>query len=161
MNIFEFAIKFERENREYYLERSRKTSNENLRLLFKELAAEEKKHEEIIIQLRSEKTVENIVSDINKTAEECFQKMAENLPETVIPTEEAHIYKEAVELEKSSKDFYLEKAKTTDLVYIKRIFQQLAHEENKHQVIMENIVELVDRPNNWLEDAEWYHLDEY
>jgi hypothetical protein len=39
----------------------------------------------------------------------------------------------------------------------------LAAEEKKHLRIMENIVEFVSRPEpgNWLENAEWYHLDEY
>jgi hypothetical protein len=36
-------------------------------------------------------------------------------------------------------------------------------EEDKHLRIMENIVEFVSRPEpgNWLENAEWHHLETY
>jgi len=39
----------------------------------------------------------------------------------------------------------------------------LAKEEANHLRIMENIVEFVTRPEpgNWLENAEWHHLNEY
>jgi di/tricarboxylate transporter len=34
-------------------------------------------------------------------------------------------------------------------------------EEKKHETIMRNLVDLVNRPNTWLDDAEWYHLEDY
>jgi hypothetical protein len=37
----------------------------------------------------------------------------------------------------------------------------LADEEKKHMILMENLIEFVSRPDTWLENAEWYHLDEY
>lgn len=44
MNIFEIAIDFERENRDYYLERSRNAPNKYISSLFVDLAEEERKH---------------------------------------------------------------------------------------------------------------------
>ncbi|MFP4661441.1 MAG: ferritin-like domain-containing protein [Halanaerobiales bacterium] len=161
MDIFDFAINFERENKVYYLERSKNTDNKYLKTLFEKLAAEEKRHEEIVKELKAEKEVESVESDIIASAKETFQNMAEDLPETDLPTEEIHIYKQAVELEKKSKDFYLSKAEETDLKHVKKAFEKLAREEAKHQTIMENISEMVDRPNTWLDDAEWYHMEEY
>ena len=55
MNIYEFAVEFEREHREYYLERSKKAPTEHMKKLFEEMAEEERKHEEIVLQLRAEK----------------------------------------------------------------------------------------------------------
>lgn len=161
MNIFKFAIEFERENRAYYLERSRNTNNVHLSSLFKKLAEEEKKHEMIVNELMAEKLVADIESDINVRAKDFFRKIADNLPETFSPTEEIHVYKEALELERKSKDFYLEQAEKTDLIQVEKVFRQLSREEAKHEEIMENIVEMVDRPNTWLEDAEWYHMEDY
>ena len=161
MNIFEFAVNFERENRDYYLERSKNTDNSYLKSLFQELAEEEKKHEEIVKELMSEKKTEYVKSNIIDSARVAFQKMADDLPKNVLPTEEIHIYKQAVELEMKSKEYYLSKAEETDLEYVEKTFRQLAKEEEKHQLIMENITEMVDRPNTWLDDAEWYHMEDY
>ncbi|MFP4016117.1 MAG: ferritin-like domain-containing protein [Halanaerobiales bacterium] len=161
MDIYEFAMNFERENKDYYLERSQNTDNKHLKYLFEKLAAEESRHEKIVEELKAEKQVESIESDIVSSARETFQNMAEDLPETILPTEEVHIYKQAVELEKKSKDFYLSKAEETNLKHVEKVFRELAREEAKHQMIMENIAEMVDRPNTWLDDAEWYHMEEY
>src|SRR5690554_2636650 len=106
MNIFEFAIEFERENRDDYLERSRNAPNKYISSLFEYLAEEERKHEEIIVQLREEKMVEEIESDIGEKAKDSFRKMLKELPEIVFPKEDVHIYKEALELERKSKEFY-------------------------------------------------------
>jgi rubrerythrin len=43
----------------------------------------------------------------------------------------------------------------------KGLFLQIAEEEKKHYWILENILNFISRPQNWLENAEWYHLDEY
>lgn len=161
MDIFEFAVNFERENRDYYLERSSNTDNVYLKSLFEELAEEEKKHEQIVKELMSEKKTGHVESEIIGFAKETFQKMTDDLPDTILPTEEVHIYKQAVELEIKSKDYYLSKAEETDLEYVEKTFRQLAKEEEKHQLIMENITEMVDRPNTWLDDAEWYHMEDY
>ncbi len=161
MDIFEFAVNIEKENRDYYLERSRNTDNKYLKSLFEDLADEEKKHLGIIKEMISEKKIEHEESDIIDSAKNTFQMMADELEDNILPTEEVHIYKQAVELEKKSKEFYLSKAEESNLEYVKKTFHQLAREEAKHQQIMENITKMVDRPNTWLDDAEWYHLEEY
>ncbi len=161
MDIFEFAVNFERENRDYYLERSKNTDNKYLKSLFEKLADEEKEHEEIIKELISEKKIEHEESDIIDSAKNSFKMIADDLGDNILPTEEVHIYKQAIELERKSKDFYLSKAEESNLDHVKKTFRQLAGEEDKHQQIMENISKMVDRPNTWLEDAEWYHMEDY
>jgi hypothetical protein len=37
----------------------------------------------------------------------------------------------------------------------------MAEEEKKQAVVLGNIIEMVRRPETWLEDAEFRHLDEY
>ncbi|MFW5988237.1 MAG: ferritin family protein, partial [bacterium] len=84
-----------------------------------------------------------------------------DLPDSVLPTEEVHIYQQAIEMEKKSREFYLEKAEESELKNVEKVFRQLAKEEAKHQNILENIEKMVNKPKTWLDDAEWYHMDEY
>lgn len=69
--------------------------------------------------------------------------------------------KKAQEIEKKSQIFYLEKADEVNNPSQKEIFLKIADEEKKHYFILENILDFVSRPQNWLENAEWYHLEEY
>ena len=163
MNIYDFAIDFEIENREFYEECAANTSHEDLKNVFLELAGEEKKHENIVRQLKDNKEVDEVEAGILPKAKEAFQKISETMPtgESLLPEEQVDVYKKAVNLETKSYEFYTEKAEESDSELVKKTFNRLAEEEKKHEKIISNIIEMVDRPNTWLEDAEWYHLEDY
>lgn len=164
MNIFDFAIEFEIENRKLYEEFAEKTANEDLKSVFLELADEEKKHEKIVRQLKEKQTADNVEAGILPKAKEVLEKIAKGLPkggEGVFVDEQVDVYKKAIDIEAKSYKFYDEKAEESDSEEVKKAFKRLAEEERKHERIIENIIEMVDRPNTWLEDARWYHLEDY
>jgi rubrerythrin len=72
-------------------------------------------------------------------------------------------YIKARDIEEQSEKFYREQAGKVEHAGQREIFLHLAGEEAKHLRIMENIVEFVSRPEpgNWLENAEWHHLEDY
>lgn len=105
--------------------------------------------------------VDYVESDLIDNAKKAFDEIAAELPDNILPTEEVHIYKQAVEMEKRSREYYKEKAEESELEHVEKVFLQLAKEEEKHQQILENIEKMVDRPNTWLDDAEWYHMEDY
>ena len=40
-------------------------------------------------------------------------------------------------------------------------FNKIADEEKRHQTVIENVIRFLDRPRQWLENAEWHHLEDY
>ncbi len=77
-----------------------------------------------------------------------------------VDVSQVEFYKKALEVEINSENFYLERADEEKDSHRKEIFLKLASEEKSHCVLLENIVNFVSQPDNWLEDSEWYHLDE-
>ena len=71
------------------------------------------------------------------------------------------LYKKAQDIERESRSFYRQKAQESQDPRQKAILNQLAEEENKHYFLLENIIEFVTRPQNWLENAEFHHLEQY
>ena len=69
--------------------------------------------------------------------------------------------KKAQDIEKESREFYLQKADEVQDHCQKGIFRKLAEEENKHYFLLDNIIEFVSRPEQWLENAEFHHLEDY
>ncbi|RME30133.1 MAG: rubrerythrin, partial [Candidatus Zixiibacteriota bacterium] len=59
-----------------------------------------------------------------------------------------------------AEDFYREKAGEVDNDTQKDILLRIADEEHRHWVTMQNVIQFLDRPKHWLEDAEWGHLDD-
>jgi rubrerythrin len=43
----------------------------------------------------------------------------------------------------------------------KKIFLKIAEEEKRHYLVLENIIKFINKPDIWLEDPEWYHLEDY
>jgi rubrerythrin len=77
-----------------------------------------------------------------------------------IDVSQVELYKNALEIEKKNQNFYIEKADEEKDPSRKEIFLKIADEEKSHCVLLENIISFVSQPDNWLEDSEWYHLDE-
>jgi rubrerythrin len=160
MNIFEFAMEKEKYSEDYYRRLADKLSNKGLGTVFNMLADEEAKHYKIVSD-----TKEDIAPDLAETtvlsdAKDVFEKMRESAQNFNFNISQAELYRKALNIEKQSRDFYLEKANEVAEAQ-KEIFLKLADEEKKHFFLLENIIDFVSRPETWLENAEFYHLDEY
>ena len=164
MNIYDFAINFEIENRELYEELAEKSGNEHLRGVFLRLAKAEKEHEHIVRQLKEQKKVDEVETDILSSAKDAFESISKDLEgqeNKAFPQKQVDVYKKAKEMEVDSYKFYTEKAEEADQADVEKAFKRLAEEERKHERIIDSIIEMVNRPNTWLDDAEWNHLEEY
>jgi len=163
MNIFDFAINFEKDSEEYYLELARKCENQGLKKILLMLADDEKKHQEIVIKMKSNvSNIEFLETKILLNVKNIFQEMKDknqNLDDVNI--KQKNLYRHAEELEKKSEEFYLEKAKVAENEEHKKIFLMLAEEEKKHFFLLYNIQQFVSHPDYWVENAEFHHLDAY
>ena len=43
----------------------------------------------------------------------------------------------------------------------KDLFVRIAEEEKKHAFLLENVIDFVTKPDNWLENAEWHNFDQF
>jgi rubrerythrin len=150
MNIFEFAMEKEKYSEDYYRQLAGKSNNKGLETVFNMLADEEAKHYKIVSDMK-----ENVAGNLIDTT--VLRESAQSFDFDVSQTE---LYRKAQNIEKQSQDFYLEKASEVEKSQ-KEIFLKLADEEKKHYFLLENIIDFVSRPETWLENAEFYHLEEY
>jgi hypothetical protein len=160
MDIFEYALKMEKDGEGFYREIAAKVNNKGLHAILTMLADEEVKHYQAIESMKHDK-YQMAATTILDDAKNIFVKMKEQKQEFGFDKKQIKLYEKAQEIEKKSQQFYNEKAQQADLVEQKEFFIELAKEEEKHYFLLENIINFVSRPKEWLEDAEWYHLEEY
>lgn len=86
--------------------------------------------------------------------------MSEGRAPVNINASEVDLYRKAQEIEQKTRDFYREKSGEVNGGQ-REILLKIANEEQKHFDILENIIQMVLRPETWLENAEWYRLEEY
>jgi rubrerythrin len=110
--------------------------------------------------MRDKEKVATGQTEILSGVKNIFEKLREE-KDTEVNDTEIELYKKAQEVEKASRDFYLKQAEEVQDTARKEIFLKIADEENKHYFILERIIDFVSRPLTWLENPEWYHLEEY
>ncbi len=160
MNIYEYAMKMEKDGEAYYRELAGKTVNKGLKNIFTMLADAEVVHYDIFRKMRDDGQASVGGTEILSGVKNVFEKMWEE-KDTNVDISEIELYKKAQEIEKLSKDFYLKQAEEVKDAAQKDIFLKIAEEEKMHFFILERITDFVSRPLTWLENPEWYHLEEY
>jgi rubrerythrin len=162
MNIFEFAMKMEKDGEDYYRELAKEAANPGLTSIFTMLADAEVKHYHIVDRLRRDESQPEMAEDtLFDDTKNVFVQMKEEQDTFRFDASQKDVYRKALDIEKESHAFYKEKAGEVDTDAKKALLLKLAEEEKRHMFLMENIIEFTSRPETWLENAEWYHLDEY
>ena len=160
VNIFEYAMQMEKDGEDYYRQLAQKTDNNGMKTILTMLADEEVKHYNAIEKIKKQKT-QIAESEILTDAKNVFVQIRESGDSFDFDINEAELYKKARDIEEKSRDFYTEKAGEVTEAYQKELFLKLSDEEQKHYVLLDNIIEFVSRPEQWLENAEFFHLEEY
>ena len=165
MNIFDFAMEKEKFSEDYYRQLASKSGNKGLATIFNMLAGEEARHYKIVSDMKKDIAPDLAETKVLSDAKDVFAKMRESAKSFNFNISDVELYKKALDIEKQSRDFYLEKAdeiaEAREGMAQKEIFIELAEEEKKHYFLIENIIEFVSKPQTWLENAEFYHLEEY
>jgi len=161
MDIFEFAMQKEKYSENYYRELAGKTGNKGLQNILKMLADEEAKHYKVVQQMRKETPEKITDAKVLVNAKKVFEKMRESTEKFNFDISELQLYEKAKDLEREAKQFYLEKSDEVDNPDQKEIFKKLANQEQKHFIILENICDFVAKPQYFLENAEFHHMEDY
>ena len=160
MDIFEFAIQMERDGQDFYHQLASKATHTSIKNILNMLADDEFKHQEAIEKARTSSFVmpETGVLDHAKNV---FRQMQDFGGQFDFSGDEEALYRQAMELENKSIAFYKDKADQVSTPEQKALFLKLVEEEKKHFTLLNNLVNFVAAPKNWLEDAEFERLDEY
>lgn len=163
MQIFSFAKQLEIDGEKYYRELAQTAPDRGVAAILTLLADGEKTHLKIIEELEAKTPCTDGCDDpILDNAKTIFMEMKERgTPLSFDGQHYAQAYEKAVADEQAAIQFYEERAEATQNPYHRDILLKLANEEKKHKHLLENLVEFVGRPDAWLEDAEFNHLDEY
>ncbi len=161
MNVYDYAMQLEKDGESYYRDGAARSANKGLRRILTMLADAEVKHYNIFKQMKGNEPFQVGDATILQDVKNIFVRMREEGDLEGIAVSEVELYKGAQEIEKKTETFYLKTADEVADMAQRDALLRIAKEEKKHYFILEQIIEFVTRPDHWLENAEWYHLDEY
>jgi rubrerythrin len=160
VDIYKFAMQMELDGRHFYLDLAKKTKNAGIKSVLTMMAESEAKHYNVILDMqKNDKTEYSKDVEVLTKIKNIFSKMKEE-KEIDVDVSQVEFYKKASEIEADSEKFYLERADEEKDPHRKEIFLTLANEEKGHCILLENLVNLVSQPDSWIENSEWYDIDE-
>ena len=155
MNVYEYAMKVEKEGEAYYREMVSKAQNPGLKRIFTMLADEEVKHYNIFKNMMKKEDIDLDKLDLITDTKTIFQTLTQEKDNIDLDKEQIQFYKDAITREENSKNFYAQKAEELESITEKSIFLQIAAEEVKHKKVLEEIVTFLEEPADWVASAEF------
>jgi rubrerythrin len=158
MDILKFAIEMEKEGEQYYKEQAENNRDNSLYTVFMNLAKDECHHAQIIenkvkgIAYKPEASVSNWTKNVFDGVDD-FKIEVKEIPQQL------DAYRMALQKEKESIELYQNLLKETK--EDKMLFEFLIAQEEGHYKIIDEIITLVNRPNEWVENAEFGKREEY
>ncbi|MCB2216359.1 ferritin-like domain-containing protein [Desulfofustis glycolicus] len=158
MDPFAFSIQMEKDAEALYRKMADNTPAAGVKKVLLLLAEDEVKHRKAIEQLQKRMNVEpqeGVALDI-KTV---FDEMKQDKDFTSLSEDAVEDYRKAVEIEKRGIAFYQEKfAEATDPTS-KKLFEALMKQESYHLRTCESLLDMVQKPEWWVENAEFNPRD--
>lgn len=162
MEFFEFALEMERKTIESYRSLAEKCqSNEGVKNILLMQAKDHEKHTKTLVEMRKKSQVKMPDTETFREAKKLFENMQTEKNLFSCDMDQVKLYEDARDLVLKKHRFYLDMIDSMDSEETKRLVRQIAEEEEKQAFVLNNIIEMVRRPQTWLEDAEFHHLEEY
>ncbi len=162
MDIYTYAMQMEKDGRKFYLDMAQKSNNSGIKSILKMMADAEAKHYNVLLAMKKNEDAQfETDTEIFTETKNVFTQIREEGKELDVDSSQVEFYKQALEIERKSHKFYLEKAEEESDQQKKELILKIASEEKDHCVLLSNIIDFISRPESWLENPEWHHTDEY
>lgn len=161
MNILEFAINMELEGQKYYLNQAELNQDNALSVIFRKLAEDEHRHAEI---LRNKVNNLEYRLDQDETLSEIdhiFKDIGDFKVETKEIPNQIDAYREALKAEKESIDLYSKCLSEATDENSKELFKYLVKQEQYHYKTIEELISLLSKADEWVENAEFGLRSDY
>jgi rubrerythrin len=159
MDPLELAKNIEKEGKAWYEKLAADSPVPGLAGIFRLLANEEQQHFDLFDARQKNKTPGALKpGTVSGEAKLMFSKLSKqfSLPETIYDYSKA--YEKALEMERKSISLYEDMLSASTSAEDKKALAFLVGEEQKHEHLVEHLLEFVNEPRGFLEDAEFNHL---
>lgn len=162
MNFIDTALELEKRAVRIYRDLAdRCATDEGIKKILLMLANDQDKHKQAFEKMLESSCGEPMGAQTFSRTKDLFQRMKEDKKTFTCDLDQLDLYRQARDLILKKHSLYTEMADSVDCPGDKEVLRTIADEERRQSIVLDNIIEMVNRPNTWIEDAEFNHLDEY
>ena len=145
MDIFDIAINMEVKGAAFYRDLAQRASSEGFKKIFLMLAEDEDRHKETFEAMKEGSSVTVTTTNAKDRKEES----------------ELSLYEEALEIELKSIEYYTAHLDETKDEKQRKVIEEIIAEERSHYDLIDQIIIMVERPDRWIEQAEFGVREDY
>ncbi len=161
MELLSLALTLEEDLQSFYQKQAELHQGNSLQIVFELLAKEEEKHVEILMSHADKIDIPLRDNDILAEIRPIFKEISDFKSEIKLYATQLDAYRMALDKEIESLNFYRDLQNKSSEEASKQVFGYLIQQEDKHCIILEELVKLVTRPEEWVESAEFGLREEY
>ncbi len=155
------ALSLEYDLEKYYRSQAEKNKENSLSVVFTMLAGEEEKHAEILLGKADMLDLKVQDNNILTEARGLFKRMKDFKSDMKELPSQLDSYRMALEMEQKSLEFYKKLHENAADEKAKETYRYLIKQEDNHCIIIEEMVKLTTRPEEWVESAEFGEREDY
>ncbi len=159
MNIIDTAIKMEIEGERFYRELAAAAGSEGFKTIFIMLADDEVKHREKFEEIKASGTVKGDDYTVVSSSSDFFKNIKKE--DFANAQNQLALYRKSMDLEKESVAYYEKQLELDDDRGSKALLTRVLEEEKMHLELLSRLVEYVEAPDRWVENAEFGSREEY
>lgn len=162
-----FAKQIEIQGKDHYSMLAKDIPVPEISGIFRFLADEEQRHYDIFDAWQKNALLPQIVNaQILVKSQKAFQKLWEQFREAGLPAMDYYkAYEKALAFENKSAALYERQLSEAEISLgtdqQQTVLKNIIHQERAHALFITCLMEFNRAPGEWLENAEWYHLDEF
>ena len=162
METLAFAMQMELDSEAYYRRQASKLQNTILVPVFQSLADEEAQHVKLLQAQAAGQPIDLPAENGALTASmNVFRQVDDFHTQHPEVLDQLEPYEAACELEVKSADLYHRMLEASTDEPSRVLYTLLAREEEKHQSVLEELYQHLNRPNTWVEAAEFGVREDY
>ncbi|MBI5239567.1 MAG: ferritin family protein [Elusimicrobia bacterium] len=161
VKVFDFAVKMEQDGEKFYRSLAAKSADKGVKFILNGLADDEVKHAKVLRELEKGASPAMKQTEILAGSKNVFSDMASRKAFPAAGSDQMALYEQALEMERKSRDYYKTQADDAALKPARELLLLIAGEESRHMFLLESMIEFISRPQTWLENAEFNHLEDY
>lgn len=160
MDMLQFAIDMELDGERYYREQAARNEANPLRVVFESLALDEARHAQALIGKRDGKPY-TLTQSGQGAPRNPFADAADYIASVREQPDQPELYHTAMTMEEKSIELYTGLSAQAADGQTKALFDYLVGEETAHKALLDEIYHHVNRPNEWVESAEFGTREDY
>jgi rubrerythrin len=164
VDFIEMAKQIELEGIEHYRTLAKECQVKELAGIFEYFVRQEQNHYELFDAWGKNRHLPEPSDrdDVVRRAKGVFSELAKDMENLGVPAiDHDDAYDKALSLEENSVSFYRQALEITEDPKRKDELTFVLHQEVRHLRLVESLMQFQRHPHEWLENAEWYHFDEF